>query len=101
MESNEKRQSDSPTTPPTPAAIQSAFDALKKQSIVQRCDTLADRRKRLNLLHQAVVQHEAQIIEAMKADFQKPETEVVLTELIPFYTEIKHHQRHPKKWMRP
>jgi aldehyde dehydrogenase (NAD+) len=101
MENNKKTSSGTTDSHSPSAEMWSVFDALKKQSIAQRSDTLADRRKRLNLLHQAVVQHEVQIIEAMKADFQKPETEVVLTELIPFYTEIKHQQRHLKKWMRP
>jgi aldehyde dehydrogenase (NAD+) len=82
-------------------SIQIAFEALKRQSIVQRSDSLDDRLRRLELLHQAVVKYEPQIIEAMKADFQKPETEVVLTELAPFYTEIKHQKRHLKRWMRP
>ncbi|NBU73199.1 MAG: aldehyde dehydrogenase family protein, partial [Bacteroidetes bacterium] len=82
-------------------SIQIAFDALKQQSIVQRSDSLDDRLRRLELLHQAVVKYEPQIIEAMKTDFQKPETEVVLTELAPFYTEIKHQKRHLKRWMRP
>lgn len=82
-------------------SLRSAFEALKRQSILQRSDRLADRLKRLDLLHQAVKKHESQIIEAMQADFQKPETEVVLTELIPFYTEIKHQKRHLKRWMRP
>ncbi|MBM3917983.1 MAG: aldehyde dehydrogenase family protein [Sphingomonadales bacterium] len=101
METRNHARFGSPPTPESPASLRSVFEALKRQSFVQRSDSASDRLKRLNQLHQAVVQHEAQIIEAMQADFQKPATEVVLTELVPFYTEIKHQRRHLKQWMRP
>jgi len=85
----------------TSTNLEAAFHALRLQSIRQRGDTLQERLQRLRLLHRAVQKTEAELIEAMQADFQKPATEVVLTELVPFYTEIKHQQRHLKKWMRP
>lgn len=101
MENTHHPSTDSSIAQNPSTALLATFDALKRQSLLQRQDAAAERLKRLDLLHQAVVQHEKQIIEALQADFNKPETETVLTELIPFYTEIKHQKRHLKRWMRP
>jgi aldehyde dehydrogenase (NAD+) len=81
--------------------LDATFDALRRQSLQQRSDTTRERLDRLRQLQGAVQRHESGIIEALAADFQKPAAEVILTELIPFYTEINHQRRHLKRWMRP
>lgn len=54
----------------------------------------------LNLLEKAVQQNEKYIIEAIYGDFKKPEFESLLTELLPFYLEIKYIKKKLKSYMR-
>lgn len=54
----------------------------------------------LNQLEKAVRQNEKHIIEAIYGDFKKPEFESLLTELLPFYLEIKHFKKKLKSYMR-
>lgn len=63
--------------------------------------TLAQRLYHLNLLEKVVRNNENKIIEAIQKDFNKPEFETFLTELFPFYLEIKHFRKKLKKYMRP
>ena len=55
----------------------------------------------LERLREAVLAHEAQIIEACERDFRKPAAEVKLTELFPVLQEIRHAKRHLRQWMNP
>lgn len=61
---------------------------------------LRERLAALDALRQAVLQHQPQIIAALAADFAKPETEVMLTEILPVLQEISHTRRHLRRWMR-
>ena len=67
----------------------------------RRSFDLAARRHSLSLLADAIRKNEAAIIAAIAQDFGKPETETLLTEILPVLQEIKHTKRHLKSWMRP
>lgn len=62
---------------------------------------LAQRRAALRALAQSVRQHQAAIVSALAQDFQKPEAEVILTEVFPVLAEIRHTLAHLRAWMRP
>lgn len=54
----------------------------------------------LSALRDMVLTHQPQIAAAVAADFGKPETEVLLTEVLPILQEISHARRHLRGWMR-
>jgi NAD-dependent aldehyde dehydrogenases len=60
----------------------------------------AERRAALRALSETITAREAEIIEALSADFAKPEAEIRLTEILPVQSEISHTLRHLKRWMR-
>lgn len=53
----------------------------------------------LSLLEKAIRQNESYLINALKEDFKKPEFETELTELFPFYLELKHFKKKLKDYM--
>ncbi len=63
--------------------------------------TLEFRKTQLKKLKKAVKEKEADIIEALKKDFNKPEWETWTSEIGLIYVEIDHFLKHLKKWMRP
>lgn len=62
---------------------------------------LTERKAALTQLSEMIEKNEAAIIAALTEDFGKPETETVLTEILPVLQEIKHARRHLRRWMRP
>lgn len=62
---------------------------------------LAERKQALSLLSDVIKNNEAAIVAALTEDFGKPETETILTEILPVLQEIKHARRHLRGWMRP
>lgn len=54
----------------------------------------------LNALEKVIRQNEKYIIEALQQDFNKPVLETELTELLPFYIELKHLKKNLKNYMR-
>lgn len=60
-----------------------------------------ERIQKLNRLQRAMEQRFDELEKAVHADLRKSEAEVLLTEVYPVTSEIKHARRHLKKWMRP
>lgn len=82
--------------------IQAAFDKQTTGVTDRRRNFgLAERKQALSLLLDVIKNNEAAIIAALTEDFGKPETETVLTEILPVLQEIKHARRHLRRWMRP
>ena len=79
--------------------IERKFNALKDHQFVMGNTTVAQRRRKLKALHQAVLKYRPQIKEAMYQDFKKHPSEVDLTEVYPITREIKHTRGHLKEWM--
>ncbi len=86
-----------------------ASDAISAAFAVQRAKVearrlgfgYAERRAALERLLAAVRQNEASIVAALKADFDKPEAETILSEILPVTQEIRHTLKHLRRWMRP
>lgn len=85
-----------------PDRIASAF-ALQKAGVEKRRLEfgLAERLAALAALRGTVQKRQDEIVAALAADFGKPETEVILTEILPVLQEIRHTAAHLKKWMKP
>tara|TARA_R110000737_G_scaffold26639_1_gene45423 strand:- start:1751 stop:3163 length:1413 start_codon:yes stop_codon:yes gene_type:complete len=86
----------------TPVDIQAIFDG-QTAGVTDRRRTfdLAARKDALSRLADVIKENEAAIIAALTQDFGKPETETILTEILPVLQEIKHARRHLRRWMRP
>lgn len=85
-----------------PDRIASAF-ALQKAGVERRRLEfgLKERLAALASLRATVQKRQDEIVAALAADFGKPETEVILTEILPVLQEIRHTAAHLKKWMKP
>lgn len=59
------------------------------------------RKNNLLLLKRAIKIHEKELFDALKSDLNKSEEESLITELSLVYSEINHHLKKMKKWMRP
>ncbi|WP_276496412.1 aldehyde dehydrogenase [Pontibacter litorisediminis] len=62
---------------------------------------LSFRRERLRELHQVIQQHEQELMDAMYADFHKPEMEAYSTEIGFVELELKLVLKNLGKWMKP
>ncbi len=82
--------------------IAAAF-ALQKEGVERRRLEfgLEERRRALASLRATILRREPDIVAALSADFGKPETEVILTEILPVLAELRHTSGHLKRWMRP
>ncbi|MDT8856039.1 aldehyde dehydrogenase family protein [Paracoccaceae bacterium Fryx2] len=82
--------------------ITAAFAAQASGAARRRLEFGAEaRRAALLALRDTVRRREAEVIAALAQDFGKPETEVILTEILPVLQEIGHTVRHLNRWMRP
>ncbi|WP_367615063.1 aldehyde dehydrogenase family protein [Rhodoplanes serenus] len=82
--------------------IAALFAAQRQGVAVRRVSfDYAARLVALERLRDALVRREADIVAALAADFGKPATEVLLTEILPVRQEIAHARRHLRRWMRP
>jgi aldehyde dehydrogenase (NAD+) len=61
----------------------------------------AHRRARLLALSEAILRHEEELLEALRADLGKPPVDAWTTEVAPVLAEIRHALRHLSAWMRP
>lgn len=85
-----------------PDRIAAAFALQKEGADRRRIEFgLAERRAALASLRAAIQRREADVVAALAADFGKPETEVILTEILPVLAEIRHTSANLKRWMRP
>ncbi len=84
------------------AEIAAAFAAMRAGDAARRVAFgYAQRRAALQGLARTIRAREGDIIAALAADFGKPSSEVVLTEILPVLQEIRHSLRHLRAWMRP
>lgn len=83
------------------AAIQQVFEKQQGTALQWRESTAAERITRIKRLRDAVLEKNDEIVKAAAADFNKPEVEVDLTEVLPVISEANHTMRHLKKWMKP
>jgi aldehyde dehydrogenase (NAD+) len=77
------------------------FRAQKAHALSLRESTAGQRIARLERLRAAVEARADEVCAACHADFQKPEPEARLAELLPVYSEISHAVRDLRHWMKP
>src|SRR5262249_43755943 len=77
------------------------FEKHKKRSLKLRNEPLSDRKKRLKAFEGFLMTNRSRIVEAVGKDFQKPESEVDVSELYPVLTEIRHALAHLDDWAAP
>lgn len=63
--------------------------------------TAPERIEKLSRLREAIFTHRAEIYAALWADYEKPASEVDLSEIYPVVSEARHAVRHLRRWMRP
>lgn len=91
-----------PVHPASGGEIKTLFEAQRRAAIANRTKfTLDARMAMLARLKDTMKRREADIVQALYADFKKPEPEVRLTELFPVYQEISHTRRHLRSWLKP
>ncbi|GLQ36351.1 aldehyde dehydrogenase [Amylibacter marinus] len=85
-----------------PNSIPAAFDLqLAYQHQRRKTFGYAQRRDVLRRLSAEIRAREPQIIAALQADFGKPASETILSEILVVQQDIKHTLRHLRRWMRP
>ncbi|MGD9831226.1 MAG: aldehyde dehydrogenase family protein [Piscinibacter sp.] len=85
----------------SPAVIDALFADQAARALALRRSTVAERRAKLGRLLDALMARREAFAAAFAKDLGKPAVEVDLTELLPVVDEIRHAQRHLKRWMRP
>jgi aldehyde dehydrogenase (NAD+) len=66
-----------------------------------RATTAPQRIEKLRRFESALLARRAEVIEAVRADFQRPVVEVDLAESATILLELRHTIRHLRRWMRP
>lgn len=77
------------------------FQQLKELSLRTRAEDINNRKKRLALLLKWVQENRGRIQKAVYEDFQKPATEVDISEIYPVVTEIRHALKNLDRWTQP
>jgi aldehyde dehydrogenase (NAD+) len=88
-------------SPDVRSRIDKVFSAQQARALVLRRSTASERIATLGRFVDAIEAHRDDLCAAAAADFNKPVSEVDLTELLPIVAEAKHTIRHLKGWMRP
>jgi len=81
--------------------IDSVFKKQSKYALQLRTSSLAERKSVLKKFLTTLEKYTLEIIEAGNKDFSKPETEILISEILPVVHEIKHSLRHIATWMKP
>lgn len=84
-----------------PSNVQNLFDKQLPRALQLRESTAKERIAKLKKFLRVVEEEKQAIYAAGKADFNKPEAEIDLTEIFAVIAETKHTISHLKKWMKP
>jgi aldehyde dehydrogenase (NAD+) len=86
----------------------SASDEIERVYATQRAHrdavaatTASQRIEKLRRLHDAIFARREEIYSALWADYEKPPSEIDLSEIYPVVSEARHAMRHLRRWMRP
>ena len=79
--------------------IHQIFEAQKHHQYEVALSTAKDRIRKLNKLHDAVMNHQDEIRKALWEDYRKPAAEADLTEIYVITSEIKHAKANLRRWM--
>ncbi|WCL50567.1 aldehyde dehydrogenase family protein [Leptospira sp. GIMC2001] len=81
--------------------MENVFSLQKKKALELRHSTTKQRIKKLKSLKDLIFKYQPEIREALRADFNKSETETDLSEILPSIAECRDAIRHLKYWMKP
>lgn len=81
--------------------IDRVFKLQSDYAIELRSASIAQRKEVLNKFLSVIEKYTSEIVEAGKRDFNKPETETLISEVFPVVHEIKHTLKHLRKWAKP
>jgi len=84
----------------SPAVIDALFAGQAARALALRSSSAPQRRATLGRLLDALLARREAFVAAFAKDLGKPAVEVELTELLPVVDEIRHAQKHLKRWMR-
>ncbi len=87
--------------PMAATSIQRIFDSQAATALRLRSSTASQRIEKIRRLRDAVLAHTNDIYVAAHADFNKPEGEVDLAEILPVCVEANDAIAHLKSWMKP
>lgn len=85
----------------TAGEIRRRFDVQKKFFASGATRSYEFRRSQLQLLERMITEHEDEILAALQADLGKSATEAYASEISFLLAEIRHVQKHLRKWMKP
>lgn len=80
--------------------VEQIFLHQKNYSPVLRAETIKFRMDLLTTLEKMVDDHQQDFVQALYADFKKPETEVLSTEIYPLLSELAYVKKRLKQWIR-
>lgn len=87
------------------SGLDARLDALvaRQREYFQSGATLSEefRARQLAALREGVTKHESQLFDALHADLRKNKTEAYGTEIGALLADLRHAQKHLRKWMRP
>lgn len=76
--------------------------SLQKTALLRlSTSSAAQRIEKLRRIENYLMQHKADLCDALYADFKKPASEVVIAEMLGVKREINHTIKHLKSWMKP
>ena len=81
--------------------IKDLFSDQKKQVLISRNTSASERIKVLKILKMEILNKQREIERALREDFNKPEIETLMTEILPTITLINYTIKNLKKWMKP
>lgn len=84
-----------------PEKIPLALQAHRDFFATQHTKSIAFRKQQLDALYNAIIKNEKALYKALWTDLHKSESEAFLTEISIVLQEIKHHQKHLKRWTKP
>ncbi len=93
--------SDRSAAPPASDRLASLFARQRVYQHAVRATTAAQRIEKLRRFEQALLARRAEVVAAVRADYERPEFEVDLSESAIVLLELRHLLRNLRRWMRP
>lgn len=93
--------SNPPISFPSQAEVEQLFHAQREYAPLIARSSSRERLEKLQKIYDYLVEHEADIIAALRADFKKPEVETLLSESGVVLSNIRYIRKRLSRWMKP
>lgn len=77
------------------------FQAQQATSLRFRSQAITERLGRLKAIENWVLANQGAIVEAVRSDYYRPDAEIVISEIIPVLSEVRHTSASLRQWARP